>query len=69
MSIMAVMAPKPKKPRTSELYRWRMAKKWTQAETAKEFGLSLRAYQNWEAKPTLPKRNQIVFNVVKAKHP
>jgi DNA-binding XRE family transcriptional regulator len=63
------MAPRPKKPRTSEIYRWRVRKGWTQTEMAKEMGIGRTKLHYFEQGEPLPKLYQRAFNDLKAKYP
>ncbi len=63
------MPPKPKKPRSSELFAYRSAKKWTQPEMADEMGVSRATYQRLEKLPRLPKRYQIVLDSIRQRKP
>lgn len=63
------MAPRPKKPRTSEIYHWRVGKGWTQEEMSKELGISRFTLRRLEMAKTLPKRYQRAFNDLKAENP
>ena len=58
----------PAEPRTNELYRFRMAKGWTQAETAERLGVSWSTYKRLEAVRVLPRRYQHAFEGFKAKY-
>jgi DNA-binding transcriptional regulator YiaG len=64
----AIMPRQPRTPRTSPLYLWRTAKRWTQGEMAAELGVGRATLQRLEAKPTLPKKYQLAFERIQAKH-
>lgn len=63
----STMPRKPSMPRTNPLYVWRTAKKWTQAEMAKELGVGVATVQRLEAKPQLPKKYQLALERIQAK--
>ncbi len=66
---MSVMAPRPKRPRTSPLYVFRTGKQWTQEEMAKELGIHRVTLARLEAMPKLPKRYQRALDDIRAKNP
>lgn len=66
---MTVMPPKPKKPRTSEIYLWRTRKGWTQKEMCQELGVERTTLHKLEAAKTLPKKYQRAFQNIKDENP
>lgn len=55
-------------PRTSALYLWRTARRWTQKEMADELGVSVPTLKRLESAPSLPLRYQLAFERVQQKH-
>lgn len=62
------MPRQPRTPRTSPIYVWRNARRWTQEEMAAELGVTRATYQRLEAKPSLPKKYQLAFERIQAKN-